>query len=220
MWLTLSQFHQHFKRTFFKRKCFAQFFSSYVLAKKALLYKNTHVKCWWNWPLVREGSSFINWLQTFKKSSNTFRSEFCWEGISWKFIYFLFYLTKFSLHGTFQSPLFRFEIFEKFFRPLTHNTNVKRYFGTLQKKWNKTSRKKMLKFFISCSRKGNTFIQKKYISIIHDCLGNKNLIVICNIRPACNVQEWPDFLTAHLFWCFLNDCDVNNGRPYLPVPEH
>jgi len=34
-----SQFHQHFTRTFFVQKCFAQLFSSYVLAKEALLYK-------------------------------------------------------------------------------------------------------------------------------------------------------------------------------------
>jgi len=40
----LSQFHQHFLRAFFIRKSFWQLFSSYVLAKKALLYEKRTCK--------------------------------------------------------------------------------------------------------------------------------------------------------------------------------
>jgi len=47
------QFHQHFMRAFFVRKCFAQLFSSYVLVKKALSYEKRTLKmlmkltpCW------------------------------------------------------------------------------------------------------------------------------------------------------------------------------
>ncbi len=37
-------------REFFIWKCFAKLLSSYFLAKKQFCMKNTHVKCWWNWP--------------------------------------------------------------------------------------------------------------------------------------------------------------------------
>jgi hypothetical protein len=39
------QFHQRFMRAFFVPKSFWQLFSSYILAKKALSYKNARVKC-------------------------------------------------------------------------------------------------------------------------------------------------------------------------------
>jgi len=58
-----SQFHQHFTCTFFIRKCFAQLFSSYVLAlakgfrqNKHFRTKNLSVKCWWNWPQTEHQS--------------------------------------------------------------------------------------------------------------------------------------------------------------------
>jgi hypothetical protein len=48
-----SQFHQHSIRTFYVRKCFAQLFSSYILALEFLspnfCTKNPHVKHLWNW---------------------------------------------------------------------------------------------------------------------------------------------------------------------------
>jgi len=53
----MCQFHQHFTGTFFVRKCFAQLFSSYVLAKvwKHFHTKNPHVECWWNSPWEARG---------------------------------------------------------------------------------------------------------------------------------------------------------------------
>ncbi len=44
------QFHQHFTRAFFTRKCFAQLFSSYILVTKSpFVWKTLTKKCWWNW---------------------------------------------------------------------------------------------------------------------------------------------------------------------------
>ncbi len=39
------QFHQHFTKTFFLRKCFTQLFSSNVLALKFLAQKYWHIRC-------------------------------------------------------------------------------------------------------------------------------------------------------------------------------
>ncbi len=56
-WCTTSgQFHQHFTCAFFIWKCFLpkSFCQSRIVTReklrKAFLYKNACVKCWWNWP--------------------------------------------------------------------------------------------------------------------------------------------------------------------------
>jgi hypothetical protein len=52
VWERRCQFQQHFTRTFFVQKCFAQLFSTYILALyffgKRILAQKMHVKCWWN----------------------------------------------------------------------------------------------------------------------------------------------------------------------------
>jgi len=40
-----GQFHQYFSREFFIQKCFAELFSSFVLAKKHFCMKNALLKC-------------------------------------------------------------------------------------------------------------------------------------------------------------------------------
>ncbi len=61
---TRCQFHQRFTYKFFVRKCFAQFFSGYVLAlakgRKHFHMKIACVKCWWNWP---QSSNFEETLE-------------------------------------------------------------------------------------------------------------------------------------------------------------
>jgi len=58
------QFHLHFTCAFFVQKCFAQLFSTYILALKfsgkRISAQKLVVKCWWNWLQAiqrREGES-------------------------------------------------------------------------------------------------------------------------------------------------------------------
>ena len=60
--ISRCQFHQHFMRNFFVRKCFAQLFCSHSLAFKKfgakILAQNLQVKCWWNLLKVSISSTF------------------------------------------------------------------------------------------------------------------------------------------------------------------
>jgi len=51
-----SQYHQHFKRSFFVPKCFVQLFL--VMCQLCNFWRqNFGVKCWWNWPTKNSESS-------------------------------------------------------------------------------------------------------------------------------------------------------------------
>ncbi len=65
-WLwPLSQFYQRFMHALFVPKCFAQLFSSYVLAKKALLYKKRACKMLMKFtPLIASARAILKGSRT------------------------------------------------------------------------------------------------------------------------------------------------------------